>query len=59
MNLVTPHGVLNQPNTIMLYLAHEKLNGTTPQQELEGLQWLEFSNVEILPLLKELYGQVR
>lgn len=51
-NLVTPEGIISQPNAIMLYLAK------CQPAPIEFYEWLEFSNIELRPLLQEIYGQI-
>lgn len=57
--LVTPEGVLNQPNAILLYLADGQLTGHTPSQQQQLWQWLEHFNLELAPLLTEISQQLR
>lgn len=56
--LVTPEGSLNQPSAILHYLAGEQLRGTNRQEQIEVFEWFEHFNVELHPLLHEIYEQI-
>ena len=56
MALHTPQGLIHDPNSISFYLA----NGTklTEEDPVHIYSWFEYFNIEINPIIKQLYGQV-
>lgn len=56
--LLTPHGSLNQPNAILLYLASDRLTGADEQERIRIFEWFEYFNLELHPLLKEVNEQI-
>ncbi len=56
--LLTPHGTINQPNAILLYLVGDNLKGQNEDEKIRVFEWFEFFNLELHPLLKEIYEQI-
>lgn len=52
--------MLSRSNAILKYLAagRASLSGSNVQEKSQLDSWYEFFNVELLPVLGELYGQV-
>lgn len=58
LTLLTPDGPINQPNAILLFVAGDQLAGQNQSEKLQVSQWFEHFNMELHPLLKEIYEQL-
>lgn len=56
--LLTPEGTLNQPNTILQYISNGQLSGQSEADKLRAWEWFEHFNMELHPLLREIYEQI-
>lgn len=56
---MTPHGTLNQPNSILSYIAGDQLKGLNEEDKTRVNEWFEYFNLELHPLLKEIYEQLQ
>ena len=56
--LLTPEGTITQPIAILQFLAKEPFAGHTHQEQLKVWEWFEQLNMELHPLLREIYEQV-
>ena len=56
--LLTPHGSLNQPNAILLYLVGDRLRGADEEERIRVFEWFEYFNLELHPLLREVNEQI-
>jgi glutathione S-transferase len=58
LTLLTPEGSINQPVAILQFVAGAQLGGNSQMDRLRVWEWFEHFNLELHPLLRELYEQI-